>query len=134
MKINWNEAVGYGLIMIASCFWGGAASIGKHLFQSGISTGELMQIRSVVSAFILIPLLALFGRKHLRIQWSDLWGLALLSLPGLVLVNASYYYAVRLLPIAIAVFIQFTAPVLVFVYGWLTGKEQASWKKFVALF
>ncbi len=47
--------------------------------------------------------------------------------------NASYYYAVKVLTIALAVFLQFTAPVLVFLYGWATGKEKVSKDKMLAL-
>jgi len=133
MKINWKEAAGSGLIMTASCSWGGAASIGKGLFQAGVSTFQLMQLRSVVSTAVLFVLLIFFGRKHLRIQYSDVPAFLLLSIPGLALVNASYYHAIRLMPVAIAVFIQFTAPVVIFLYGWGTGKEEATSAKFGAL-
>jgi drug/metabolite transporter (DMT)-like permease len=134
MKLNWNEVAGYGLIVLASCFWGGSASLGKSMMQKGISTFQLMQLRSVISAVIVLVLLALFGRKHLRIRYGDLPLLLLLSLPGLALVNASYYYAIKTMPVAVAVFIQFTAPVLIFLYGWLSGKERTTRPKIIALF
>lgn len=133
MKLNWREATGYGLIVIASCFWGGAASLGKTLMQNGISTIQLMQIRSVISAVLIWLLLLALARQHLRIQLRDLPAFLLLSLPGLALVNASYYYAIKMMPVAIAVFIQFTAPLLIFLYGWASGKERATKAKFLAL-
>lgn len=98
MKISWREVSGYLLIVVASCFWGGSASLGKSLFQAGMSTAQLMQVRSVMSAVVITVILALFRRKHFRIQPRDLWGLLLLAIPGLVVVNASYYQAVKMLP------------------------------------
>jgi drug/metabolite transporter (DMT)-like permease len=133
MKISWREVSGYLLIVVASCFWGGSASLGKSLFQAGMSTAQLMQVRSVMSAVVITVILALFRRKHFRIQPRDLWGLLLLAIPGLVVVNASYYQAVKMLPVAIAVFIQFCAPVLIFLYGWITKREQSSAAKLSAL-
>ena len=133
MKISWREVSGYLLIVVASCFWGGSASLGKSLFQAGISTAQLMQVRSVMSAVVLCVILAVFARKHFKIQMQDLWGLLLLAIPGLVVVNASYYQAVKMLPVAIAVFIQFCAPVLIFLYGWITKREQSSAAKLSAL-
>lgn len=133
MKIHWHETVGYIMIVTASCFWGGAASFGKQLMQAGLSTVQLMEVRSVISSLVLLILLGLFARKHLRIRGSDLPGLTLLAIPGLALVNASYYQAVQLLPVAVAAFIQFTAPVLIFVYGVVTRTERASAARFLAL-
>ncbi|HSP05817.1 MAG TPA: EamA family transporter, partial [Acidobacteriota bacterium] len=133
VKINWHQAVGYMMIVTASCFWGGSASFGKQLMLGGLSTIRLMEIRSVVSSLALLILLSLFARKHLRITWSDLPGFLLLSIPGLALVNASYYKAVQLMPVAIAAFIQFTAPVLIFLYGLVTRTEKASAPRFLAL-
>ncbi len=133
MKISWREVSGYLLIVVASCFWGGSASLGKSLFHAGMSTAQLMQVRSVMSAAVLSVMLAVFGRKHFKIQMRDLWGLLLLAIPGLVVVNATYYQAIKMMPVAIAVFIQFCAPVLIFLYGWITKREQSSAAKLGAL-
>ena len=133
MKTRWQEITGYALIALASCFWGGSASLGKTLFREGVTTAMLMQVRSVFTAVILVIVLSIFARKHLKIQARDLWGLLLLALPGLVLVNVSYYQALKMMPVAIAVFIQFTAAVLVFLYGWLTKQEKATTGKLIAL-
>jgi drug/metabolite transporter (DMT)-like permease len=133
MKVNWEEAKGYAFCLLAACFWGGAASIGKSLMQRGLSTLMLMQVRSVISAAIIVFILILFSGSHLRIQRKELPALILLAIPGIALVNISYYHAVKLLPVAIAVFIQFTAPVLVFLYGLLSKREHSSPVKFAAL-
>jgi drug/metabolite transporter (DMT)-like permease len=133
MKPKWNESVGYALIIVAACFWGASASLGKTMMQGGLSTAMLMQSRSVLSFLILLPLLLVLAPRFTRIQWQDLPGLILFAIPGLVLVNASYYYAVKVLPVAVAVFIQFTAPVLVFVYGVLSNKEKSNRSKIAAL-
>lgn len=133
MRPKWNEVLGYSLIIVAAGFWGGAASLGKHLMSSGISTTMLMQVRSLFSSAIVILGLLFFARSHLRISLKDLPVLLLLAIPGLALLNLSYYYAIRLVPVAIAVFIQFTGPVLVFVYGLLSKREQSSISKIFAL-
>jgi drug/metabolite transporter (DMT)-like permease len=133
MKTSWSETGGYILIVTAACFWGASASLGKVIMQGGLSTAMLMQSRSVISFLVLAILLAIIAPRHLKIRIEDLWGLFLLAVPGLVLVNASYYYAVKVLPVAIAVFIQFTAPVLVFIYGVLSKKERSNRRKVAAL-
>ncbi len=133
MKFDRKETTGYILIILASCFFGGSASLGKTLMQNGISTIMLMEARSILSSLILFPALLLVKRKHLRIARKDFLLFVLLAIPGLALVNASYYYAIKLLTVAMAVFLQFTAPVLVFIYGWVTGKEKFGREKIEAL-
>jgi drug/metabolite transporter (DMT)-like permease len=133
VKIDWRETIGYVLIILASAFFGASASLGKSLMQNGLSTIMLMEIRSVVTSLIMFPLLLLIGRNHLRIDRNHWVLFILLAIPGLALVNASYYYAVKVLTVALAVFLQFTAPVLVFLYGWATRKEKVSQDKILAL-
>jgi len=101
--------------------------------QQDVSTIMLMQIRSLVTGFVLFPLLLLFGRKHLFVARKHWIYFVLLGIPGIALVNSSYYYAVKLLTIALAVFLQFLAPLLVFLYGWATGKEKVTKDKTLAL-
>lgn len=93
----------------------------------------LMETRSVVTSLVLLPCLLLFGRRHLPVSRKHFGSFLLLGIPGIALVNASYYYAVKMLTVALAVFLQFTAPVLVFLYGWGTGKEKVTQEKILAL-
>lgn len=101
--------------------------------KSGLSTIMLMEVRSVVTTIILLPILILVGRKHLVVDRKDWVLFLLLGIPGIALVNASYYFAVKTLAVALAVFLQFTSPVLVFLYGWATRKEKVTREKTLAL-
>jgi drug/metabolite transporter (DMT)-like permease len=133
VKIDWRETIGYIFIVLASAFFGASASLGKSLMQNGMSTFMLMETRAIVTSLIVFPTLILIGRKHLKIERIHIVTFILLAIPGLALVNASYYYAVKVLTVALAVFLQFTAPVLVFLYGLATGREKASADKILAL-
>ncbi len=133
MKSDLKQAAGYGLIVLASCFFGASASLGKSIMKAGVTTTMLMEIRSVVTSVVLLPILLLLGRKHLKIKIADLPHFFLLAIPGLALVNVSYYYAVSRLNIALAVFIQFTAPVLILLFGLVSGREKLTRVKLFAL-
>lgn len=115
--------VGYASILLAACFWGGSASLGKRLLEAGVPTMMLMEVRTLVSGGVLVGALAARSPARLRVPARDLPLLAVygVSLAG---VNVSYYEAIRWLPVATAVFIQFTAPALVFAYGVATGRER----------
>jgi len=114
---------GYALIVLAACFWGGSTSFGKHLLESGVSTMALMEMRSVVSGGIVLGALAAVAPGRLRVRAREL---PILALAGALFasVNLSYYEAIKRLPIATAVFIQFTAPAMIFVVGVATGRER----------
>jgi len=114
---------GYALIVLAACFWGGSTSFGKHLLEAGVSTTALMEMRSVVSGAIVLGVLAAVAPGRLRVRAREL---PLLAVAGVLfaLVNLSYYEAIKRLPIATAVFIQFTAPAMIFAFGVATGRER----------
>lgn len=118
-----HTVAGYACIVLAACFWGGSSSLGKHLLQAGVSTVTLTEARTVVSALVVLATLGAVARPRLRIRRGDV-PLLLLSGVGLALVNLFYYEAVKRLPIATAVFIQFTAPAMVFAWGLATGRER----------
>src|SRR5437879_4546204 len=99
MQSRWREASGYLLIVCASCFWGSSATLGKILMRRGLSTFALMQIRSAISSIVILALLGIAAPRHLRIKAAELPALLLFAIPGLALVNVSYYYAVRVLPV-----------------------------------
>ena len=115
--------VGYASILLAACFWGGSASLGKRLLAAGVPTTMLMEVRTLLSGGVMVGALALRSPARLRVSSRDLPLLVVygVSLAG---VNVSYYEAVRGLPVATAVFIQFTAPALVFAYGVASGHER----------
>ena len=115
--------VGYACIVLAACFWGGSSSLGKHLLQAGVSTVMLTEARTVVSALVVLTTLGTMSRPRLRIRGGDV-PMLVLSGVGLAAVNLFYYEAVKRLPIATAVFIQFTAPAMVFAYGLATRRER----------
>ncbi len=82
----------------------------------------LMQVRAVVASVVLGGALALVARERLRTHGA-LGRLALLGTFGIAALNGTYFQAIQHLPIAVAVFIQFTAAVPVFLWGLLRGHE-----------
>jgi drug/metabolite transporter (DMT)-like permease len=118
-----HTVAGYALIVLAACFWGGSSSLGKRLLQAGVSTVMLTEARTLVSAIVVLVVLGLTARTRLRIRARDLPALVVSGI-ALALVNLFYYEAIKRLPIATAVFIQFTAPAMVFAYGVATGRER----------
>lgn len=117
-----DSGVGLGLLAViaAAAFWGVAATVAKGLFEAGVEPIELAQARSYVAAvgFALLPgawaAVAPTGggaRRRLPLDRSvlPLVGLGL-SIPA---VNGTYYLAIERLPVAVALVLEYSAPVLV---------------------
>lgn len=82
----------------------------------------MAQLRAIFSFLVLLPAVAVFGRKHLRVRRSDLPMLALFGALGLAAVNGTYYEAIARLPLGVALAIQYTAPLVLLVIASLSGR------------
>lgn len=118
-----DSGTGLGLLAVigAAACWGVAAAVAKGLFETGVDPIELAQARSYVAAvgFSLLPgAWSRVGSASRRKRWGigidrrsapSLIGLGL-SIPA---VNAVYYLAIQRLDVAVALVLQYSAPVLV---------------------
>jgi DME family drug/metabolite transporter len=111
-----DSGTGLGLLAVvgAAAFWGVAAAVAKDLFEAGVDPIELAQARSYVAAigFSLLPSAWAGGIGVDRRSAPALVGLGL-SIPA---VNAVYYLAIQRLAVAVALVLQYSAPV--FVVAW----------------
>jgi DME family drug/metabolite transporter len=111
-----DSGTGLGLLAVvgAAAFWGVAAAVAKDLFEAGVDPIELAQARSYVAAigFSLLPGAWAGGIGVDRRSAPALVGLGL-SIPA---VNAVYYLAIQRLAVAVALVLQYSAPV--FVVAW----------------
>ncbi|MFN2588438.1 MAG: DMT family transporter [Actinomycetota bacterium] len=111
-----DSGIGLGLLAVvgAAACWGVAAAVAKDLFEAGVGPIELAQARSYVAAvgFSLLPGAWSGGLGVDRRSAAPLIGLGL-SIPA---VNAVYYLAIQRLAVAVALVLQYSAPVLVVVW------------------
>jgi drug/metabolite transporter (DMT)-like permease len=105
------------VIGAAAC-WGVAATVAKDLFASGVEPLELAQARSYIAAVAFALLPGAWSRLGSgdggggRVPWRatlPLIGLGL-SIPAL---NGVYYLAIERLDVAVALVLEYSAPVLV---------------------
>jgi drug/metabolite transporter, DME family len=127
-----DSGTGIGLLAVigAAACWGVAATVAKDLFEAGVEPLELAQARSYVAAvgFSLLPgawstVSSETGKKR--------WGLGIdrRSAPALVglglsipAVNGVYYLAIQRLAVAVALVLEYSAPVLVVAWTALRTK------------
>jgi len=129
---------GYAYIASATLCWGVAATVGKAVFNGELFAGHsqisplvLTQTRTTFSVLVLgLYLLVRFGRSFLRISRHDLILCVLAGTLGVAGSNFFYYLAIQKATVAIAITLQYTAPVWVLLYMVLRGREPALWSRF----
>ena len=123
---------GYFLIATATFCWGAAATVGKALFNGRVFAGHthisplvLSQARTSFAVLVLAVFLLLrFGPQFLRVGRRDLALCGLTGTLGLAGSNYFYYLAIEKATVAIAITLQYTAPVWVLIAMVLRGSER----------
>jgi drug/metabolite transporter (DMT)-like permease len=119
-------ALGYGLALAGAALYGIGGVIAKRAFDAGIAPSELAQFRAMFSFPVLFVVLALAGRRHIRLRVPDVPMLAVFGALGIAAVNGSYYEAIKRLPLGVALAIQYTAPLLLLVIARIGGRDVGS--------
>jgi len=125
---------GYFLIAMATLCWGAAATAGKAVFSGQVFLGAarispvmLSQGRTTFALLVLVIfLLVRRGPKFFQIGKRDAVLCMLVGIFGLAGSNFFYYYAIQKSTVAVAITLQYTAPVWVLIYMVLRGRQRAT--------
>jgi len=123
---------GYVMVASGAFLWGCAATVAKLLLARRVDTILMSQTRVTFSVILMLCILLLFRRDLLRVRRSDLWRMALLGVVGIAGANYTYYVVIREASVAIAILLQYTAPLFVMAYAAFTREEELTAAKFVA--
>ncbi|HLW86810.1 MAG TPA: DMT family transporter [Candidatus Sulfotelmatobacter sp.] len=135
---------GYLFIASAAFLWGVSAALGRAVFTGKFPlTGEairpidpliLSQTRTTFSLLILLPILA--GRRgwqRIQLPAPDLVQCLTLGMLGVAASNYFYYVAIQRTSVAIAIIVQYTAPVWVLLYVVARRQQKLSLQKAAAV-
>jgi drug/metabolite transporter (DMT)-like permease len=128
------ELRGYAMVASGAFLWGCAATAAKLLLSRHVDTILLVQTRVTFSVVLMACVLALFRRDLIAVRVKDLWRMALLGVIGIAGANYTYYVVIREASVAIAILLQYTAPLFVMAYAAFTHEEELTAAKFVAAF
>ena len=114
--------------------------VGKAIFNGSVFAGHAMlspvvltQARTSFTVLVLGPALFLwFGRRIFTIDRKDLILSALVGTLGVACSNYFYYLAVQKSTVALAITVQYAAPIWVLLYMVLRGRERATVQRTVA--
>jgi len=129
-----NRLGGYLNIFMAAFLWGSSATAARFFFEHNIPPLLVVESRVMIAAAILTSLLLITRRHLLRVKAIDLKDFALLGIIGVAGSNYTYYAAIKETSVAIAILMQYTAPILVALYTVVTKQERISAVKATAIF
>jgi drug/metabolite transporter (DMT)-like permease len=129
-----SEIRGYLYILVGSTLWGVSSVVAKSLFNIGLPPAELILIRLILSALILLLFLLLFNPKRLVISLKDLPYFLALGIVGMAGMQYAYYYTISKIHVGPAILLQYLAPIWVSLYAFLFQKEAFSKGKIISLF
>jgi drug/metabolite transporter (DMT)-like permease len=109
--------LGYAMVLGACALWGMNGAVSKVMLKNGLSSLELVEIRSAGACLVLAAGIAVVAPRQLRVTRRELPLLVLFGVGGLAFVQLLYLIAIRRLDIGVALLIEYTAPVLVALYA-----------------
>jgi drug/metabolite transporter (DMT)-like permease len=117
-------ALGAAYALGGALLFGINGSVAKVVIGAGITPPQLTFLRGLSTAIIAGIVLALTARAQFRITRRDAVGLLALGVGGLAMIQWLYAVAISLLPVGVALLIQYTAVIMVALAAWLLFKER----------
>ena len=125
--------MGYFYALVASLLFGANGSLAKVIMDAGLSPTELTMFRTLGTFVISGLAIVIFERKSLRINFRQLRVMAVLGVVGIAILQASYATAVLLLPVGIALMIEYLAVLFVPIAAFLFFKEKVRIRLWIAI-
>jgi len=88
-------------------------NVAKVTLESGLTSVELVSVRSAGTAVVLLALTALTRPAALRVTRQELAFLGLYGVTGIAMVQWLYFVAISRLPVGVALLFEYTAPLMV---------------------
>ncbi len=106
-------ARGYVLYLLAATLFAVNGTVSKSILLTDIDPARLSQLRVTAAFLILLVVVALTRPETLRIRRSEVWVLLAYGILGVAMTQYCYFVAIELLPVGVALLIEFTAPIMV---------------------
>jgi drug/metabolite transporter (DMT)-like permease len=125
--------MGYVFAILSAFLFGANGAISKTIIQSGFTAMQLTQMRVLGAAVISGVVLLIIDRKSFwlpRRQWPII---LVLGVVGVALLQATYAFAIELLPVGIALLLEYLAVLLVALVAFFFFKEKVRLRLWVAI-
>lgn len=125
--------MGYVWALLAALLFGVNGSVTKVLVEGGLSAAHLTLFRVAGTALIAAIVLLVSDRKAFRITLRQAVVLAVLGVFGVALLQFTYAVAVSLVPVGIALLIEYMAVLIVALFAFFVLRERVRARLWVAI-
>ena len=101
------------MIAAAGVLWGILGIFVRPLNARGLASMDIVFLRSLTASVVLFPGLLIFDRKKMKIRLKDFWCFLGTGIGSIVFFNYCYFTAVRMMSLAAAAVLLYTAPAFV---------------------
>src|SRR6478735_9218472 len=120
------RTVGLIMAVTSALAFSSSGPLIKPLLEAGWSLGAALLVRMGVSGLVLAPALVMAMRRErsfVRRHWRVILGFGLTAVAGCQIL---FFAAMQRMPVAVALLIQYLAPVLLVVYAWVRTRRTPS--------
>jgi drug/metabolite transporter (DMT)-like permease len=125
--------VGYVFGLLAALLFGANGSVSKVVLESGVSPTQLTQFRTLGTCIIAGVALAIIDRSAFRLPPRQVLVMAVLGVVGVAMLQATYAFAIQLLPVGIALLLEYLAVLIVALVAFFFLKEKVKARLWVAI-
>lgn len=125
--------MGYLYGLLAALLFGANGSVTKVVLESGLSPTQVTQFRTLGTCLIAGAILLIIDRKAFRIPPKQIAVMAILGIVGLALLQVTYAYAIQLLPVGIALLLEYLAVLIVALVAFFFLKEKVRPRIWIAV-
>jgi len=125
--------LGYVYALLAALLFGANGSITKVVIEAGVTPTQLTQFRVLGTCLIAGAILLVVDRGAFRLTRRQVLVMAVLGIAGVAVLQASYAFAIQLLPVGIALLIEYLAVLFVAVIAFVFLKEKVKSRIWIAI-
>lgn len=131
--LNYMNRMAYIFIIAAAALWGIIGIFGKRLNAFGFDVLQIVSVRAIFSAVIILFFLLIKDKRLLRIELRDSKYFLGTGIISFTFFNWCYFIAINKTSLAVAAILLYTAPAFVMVFSSLLFKEKLTKRKLAAL-
>lgn len=123
----------YLFIIASAVFWGLIGLFVKVLAAQGFTSMQIVALRAIVSAILMVAILCKLGTQHFKINPKTMLPLIGMGVVSLTFSNYCYFNCIELSSLAVAALLLYTAPIFVMLMSLALFNESFTIAKGIAL-
>lgn len=125
--------MGYLFGFLAALLFGANGSMTKVILENGLDPLQVTQFRTLGTCLIAGAVMLVVDRRGFRLPLRQIAVMAVLGVVGIAALQATYAYAIQLLPVGIALLFEYLAVLIVAVVAFFFLKEKVKARLWVAI-